>query len=69
MCEVMPLHTDPVGNVPVTAMSTQEVPGCTVQLVTCKMKGGLNCSGGLTEPSDAIGLTKVFVYRSVSSYY
>ena len=40
-------------------MSTQEIPGRTVQLITCKVKGDLNCfrgSGeGLIKPSDAIG--------------
>ena len=52
----MPLHTDPVINVPIMAMSTQEIPGCTVQWLTCKVKGDVNVAGeGLIKPSDTIG--------------
>ena len=51
----MPLNTDPVINVPIMAMSTQEIPGCTVQLLTCKVKGDVNVAGeGLIETSDTI---------------
>ena len=52
----MPLHTDPVINVPVMALFTQEIPGCTVQLLMCKVKGDVNVpEEGLIKPSDTIG--------------
>ena len=54
--KLMPLHTDPVINVPMMAMSTQEIPGRTVQLLTFKVKGDVNVAReGLIEPSDTIG--------------
>ena len=38
------------------AMSTQEIPGCTIQLLMCKVKGDVNVAGeGMIEPSDNIG--------------
>ena len=54
--QIMPLHTNPVESVSVIVTSTQEIPGRTVQLLTCKVKGDIIGSReGLIEPSDAIG--------------
>jgi len=39
----------------VVVISTQEIPGRMAQLITCKVKGGINIREGLIEPSDAIG--------------
>ena len=69
--QIMPLHTNPVDeSVSVIVASTQEIPGRTVQLLTCRVKGDINgLKEGLIEPADAIGgLPKYLcVARSLST--
>ena len=56
--QTIPLQRNPAEKIPVTVVSTQVVPGCTIQFFTCKAREFnhfVNSGEGLVEPSDTIG--------------
>ena len=56
--QTIPLQRNPAEKIPVTVVSTQVIPGRTIQLITCKageFNRFVNSGEGLVEPSDTIG--------------
>jgi len=45
----MESQVDSVGNLTVVVISTQEILGRTAQLMTCKVKGDINCFSNTRE--------------------